>query len=215
MHNIDRIIRELRRAYKTFPEPAVTQVAHEGDPFKVLISCLLSLRTKDDVTAAASQRLFAQADTPEALVRLPESQIVKLVYPVGFYNTKAGRLREVSRLILEQHGGQTPSTLDELLALPGVGRKTANLVVTLGFGLQGICVDTHVHRISNRLGLVETKPPEKTEFALRESLPAKYWIEYNDLLVAYGQSLCTPTSPWCSKCRLAGLCPAVGVDRKR
>ena len=213
--NLPAVIRELRKAYRTFREPAVTQVAHQRDPFKVLVSCILSLRTKDEVTSAASRRLFALADTPAALKALSQEEIEKAIFPVGFYRTKAARLREIAGRLLDDYNGRTPDDLDELLTLPGVGRKTANLVVTLGFGKPGICVDTHVHRISNRLGLVATRTPEKTEFALREFLPERYWVEFNDLLVTYGQNLCTPTSPWCSKCRLTGYCPRVGVTRSR
>lgn len=215
LEHLATIIRRLRVAYRAFEEPAVTQIAHEGDPFKVLVSCVLSLRTKDDVTAAASKRLFALAATPQGLADLPADTIADAIYPVGFYKTKAGRLRELSQQLLDRYAGATPDEIDELLTLPGVGRKTANLVVTLGYGKPGICVDTHVHRLSNRLGLLETKTPEKTEFALREILPKRYWLEYNDLLVAYGQNVCTPTSPWCSKCKLAEYCRRVGVERSR
>lgn len=213
--DIPAVIRELRKAHRMFREPVVTRVSRQRDPFKVLVSCILSLRTKDEVTAAASRRLFALADTPAALKALPQRKIEKAIFPVGFYRTKAARLREIAARLLTDYGGRTPSELEELLTLPGVGRKTANLVVTLGFGKPGICVDTHVHRISNRLGLTSTKTPEKTEFALREILPERYWIEFNDLLVTYGQNVCTPTSPWCSRCRLTPYCRRVGVTRSR
>jgi endonuclease III len=138
-----------------------------------------------------------------------------LIFPVGFYKTKAGRIREICAKLLESHGGKVPDTIDELLTLPGVGRKTANLVVTLGYGKLGICVDTHVHRISNRLGYVSTKSPEETERALREKLPRQYWIEYNDLLVTWGQNVCRPISPWCSRCPIRPYCKQVGVLRHR
>ena len=183
--------------------------------FKVLISCLLSLRTRDEQTAQASKRLFAVADTPEKISALPVGKIEKLIYPVGFYRTKAKSLKEACKTIVEQYDGKTPDTIEELLKLKGAGRKTANLVVTLGFNKPGICVDTHVHRISNIWGYVKTKTPEKTEFALREKLPEKYWIEYNDLLVTLGQNQCKPTSPICSTCLLKEICPRQGVVRSR
>lgn len=185
------------------------------DPFRVLIACLLSLRTKDTTTAPAAERLFAVADTPAALGRLPARRIERLIFPVGFYRTKARVLRAVCRDLLQRFGGRVPADLDALLTLKGVGRKTANLVVTVGFGRPGICVDTHVHRISNRLGYVCTRTPEETEMALRARLPRRYWIGYNDLLVSFGQNVCLPVSPRCSTCPVADLCPRVGVTTSR
>jgi endonuclease-3 len=176
---------------------------------------VISLRTKDEVTARASARLFAVAATPETLARLQETRIAKLIFPAGFYNTKAKQIREISRRIARDHGGRVPADREALLALPGVGRKTANLVLGLGFGIAAICVDTHVHRISNRLGLVRTKSPEETEHALEKVLPRRLWIEINDLLVTFGQNLCQPVSPWCSTCPLAARCPRIGVGRHR
>lgn len=176
---------------------------------------MLSLRTKDDVTVPASERLFALAKTPQTLARLPETAIARAIYPVGFYRTKARHVREVSRQILERCGGRVPDTIEELLTLPGVGRKTANLVVTVGYRKPGICVDTHVHRISNRLGYVRTETPEETEMALRRRLPKPYWIEFNDLLVTFGQNRCLPVSPWCSRCPLTRYCARVGVATSR
>jgi endonuclease-3 len=160
-------------------------------------------------------RLFSKGDTPQQMVRLLPTQIEKLIYPAGFYRVKARNIREISTRLIDTYGGRVPDSIEELLKLPGVGRKTANLVVTLGYGKQGICVDTHVHRISNRLGYVHTKTPEKTEFALREKLPEQYWIEYNDLLVTYGQNICTPISPHCSTCRLLPCCDREGVEKSR
>jgi endonuclease III len=185
------------------------------DPYQVLIACLLSLRTKDETTGPAARRLFALADTPQAMLTLTLAQIERAIYPVGFYKTKAQTVREVSRVLIEQYAGRVPDEIDELLTLKGVGRKTANLVVTQGFGKPGICVDTHVHRISNRWGYVQTKTPEETEMALRAKLPRQYWIEYNDLLVAFGQTLCHPTSPKCSECPVVRHCAKVGVMRSR
>lgn len=211
--NIDEAVAILKRAVGRWKEPIVGQYRH--DPFETLISCLLSLRTKDETTAAASARLFALARTPKAMLRLPRRATERAIYPVGFYRTKALTILEVSRLLVERHGGKVPGTIEELLELKGVGRKTANLVVTLAFRKYGICVDTHVHRISNRWGFVRTKTAEQTERALRERLPKKHWRTYNGLLVAFGQNLCHPTSPWCSRCPVDGLCGRVGVTRSR
>jgi endonuclease-3 len=172
---------------------------------------LLSLRTQDKTTLAASERLFQLARTPHAMAKLPEPIIEKAIYPVGFYNTKAKNIKKICRLLLSQHNGRVPDDIDELLKLPGVGRKTANLVITLGYNKPGICVDTHVHRITNRWGYVQTKTPEKTEMALREILPPGYWIIINDLLVTYGQNLCKPISPLCSQCKIISYCDRVGV----
>jgi endonuclease-3 len=208
-------MRILRAECARLDEPIVTEVSRDRDPFKVLISCVISLRTKDEVTRKSSMRLFKEGDTPQQLMRLLPAQIEKLIYPAGFYRVKARNIREISTRLIDEYGGRVPDSIDELLKLPGVGRKTANLVVTLGYGKQGICVDTHVHRISNRFGYVVTKTPEKTEFALREKLPAQYWIEYNDLLVTYGQNICTPISPHCSTCRLLACCDRVGVEKSR
>ena len=185
------------------------------DPFRVLIACLLSLRTRDETTGPASERLFALADTPAAMLRLSASRIERAIFPVGFYRTKARVILGVCRDLVEHFGSRVPDTIDELLTLKGVGRKTANLVVTVGFGKPGICVDIHVHRISNRLGYVRTRAPEETEVALRARLPRRYWIGYNDLLVSFGQNVCVPVSPKCSICPVRGLCPRVGVTRSR
>jgi endonuclease-3 len=184
-------------------------------PFRVLISCILSLRTQDSTTAQASHRLFAVADSPETMVKLSAKRIAKLIFPVGFYKTKAANILDICRTLLRDYGGKVPDEIDELLKLKGVGRKTANLVVTLGYKKPGICVDTHVHRISNRWGYVTTPTPEKTEFALRAKLPKQYWIEYNDLLVSFGQHLCRPVSPVCSRCPLAKYCDRIGVTVSR
>lgn len=213
---IDDVMAELSAAVAAWRVPIVTEYSRGGaDPFRILISTILSLRTKDQTTAAASARLFTHADTPDKMLRLDESQIAKLIYPVGFYKTKAKTIRVICGTLLTHHGGRVPGDLDELLTLNGVGRKTANLVLTLGFGKPGICVDTHVHRITNRWGYVETKTPEQTELALRAKLPSQYWIPINDWLVAFGQNLCAPVSPWCSKCPLAKWCVRRGVTRSR
>ena len=176
---------------------------------------MISARTKDEVTGVVSRILLEKAPTPEALARLEEEEIARLIYPAGFYNTKAKQLRVIGCILRDQHDGQVPADECALLALPGVGRKTANLVLGLGFSIPAICVDTHVHRISNRLGLVRTGTPEKTEYALAEVLPQDLWIPINDLLVTFGQNRCHPTSPRCTGCELADLCPRIGVTRSR
>jgi endonuclease-3 len=194
---------------------AVTRIALSRDPFAILVSCIISLRTKDEVTDVASARLLGVAPTADVLARLEESRIAKLIYPAGFYRTKARTLRDLARTLRDRYGGAVPGTLDELLELRGVGRKTANLVVTLGFDAPGICVDTHVHRISNRLGFVRTEAPDDSERVLRARLPKRWWIPINDLLVTHGRNVCTPLSPRCSECVAADLCPRIGVGRSR
>ena len=184
-------------------------------PFAVLVSTMISLRTKDEVTADASARLLPRAPSPRQLGSLGEAAIARLIYPAGFYRTKARHLRQAARLLEERHGGRVPPSMEDLLALPGVGRKTANLVRNLGFGLPGICVDTHVHRISNRLGWVRTRTPLETERALEAVLPRSWWIPGNGLLVAFGQRTCTPQSPRCSACPIRRHCARVGVTRSR
>ncbi len=214
---LEKVLRILREAIKEWKVPAVGVIADlsVNRPFGTLISCVLSLRTKDAVTEPASRRLLGRASTPAALSRLGTQEIEKLIYPVGFYRTKARNVRGISRLLLERHGGKVPETMEELLALPGVGRKTANLVLTVGHDKYGICVDTHVHRITNLLGYVKTKTPEETEFALRKKLPRKHWKTYNDVLVTFGQNLCVPVSPWCSRCPVERYCEKIGLKRFR
>jgi len=213
---IEEIVLTLRDFNRRFKEPIVTEVARtQRSPFAVLIATLISLRTKDDVTREASRRLLALADTPEEMVKLPLPVMEKAIYPAGFYRTKARRIHDICEILIQRHGGRVPDTLEELTTLKGVGRKTANLVITQGYGKLGICVDTHVHRISNRLGLVKTKTPDKTEMALREILPREFWIEYNDLLVTFGQNLCTPLSPHCTQCPIKVHCQKAGVKRFR
>jgi endonuclease-3 len=210
------VFRALSRALEGQSLPAVSEVAaRREDPFAVLVSTMISLRTKDGVTADASARLLARAANPRELGSLSEAAIARLIYPAGFYRTKARHLRQAARLLVERHGGRVPESMEELLALPGVGRKTANLVRNLGFGLPGICVDTHVHRISNRLGWVRTRTPLETERALEAVLPRRWWIPVNGLLVAFGQRTCTPQSPKCSACPIRAHCPRVGVTRSR
>jgi endonuclease-3 len=213
---IAEVIRRLRRTRRRWNPTALALVADEtGDPFRVLIACILSLRTQDTTTGPAAARLFALADTPAAMRRLTPRQIARAIYPVGFYRTKARAILGICRDLLTRFGGRVPDDLDALLTLGGVGRKTANLVVTIGYGKPGICVDTHVHRISNRFGYVRTRTPEETEMALRAQLPRRYWIGYNDLLVSFGRNVCTPISPHCSSCPVRSLCRRVGVTSSR
>lgn len=213
IHEAVSILNEAVAGWKT---PAVTIVSQrEGNPFKVLISCILSLRTQDRTTGAASERLFALADTAEKMMALSQDAIENAIFPVGFYRTKASRIPEICRTLVKERGGKVPDELEELLKLKGVGRKTANLVITLGFGKPGICVDTHVHRICNRWGYVATRTPEKTEFVLRDILPGEYWLVINDLLVTFGQNQCFPISPKCSTCGIYHLCDRVDVKKSR
>jgi endonuclease-3 len=213
--DLDWLADELARVRDAVRPTTLARVERRRDPFRLLVACVISLRTKDAVTADASARLFAIAATPQRVARLPEGRIAKLIFPAGFYNTKARQIRSIARRIATEHGGTVPADRDTLLTFQGVGRKTANLVLGLGFGITAICVDTHVHRISNRLGLVRTKTPEETERALAKVLPQRLWIEINDLMVTFGQQICHPTSPHCSTCPLAARCPRVGVTRSR
>jgi endonuclease-3 len=211
--DINHIIRILR---KEVPQWKVPALAHFSDtPFRTLISCILSLRTQDRTTMDASTCLFSVADTPQRILEIRTSRLEKLIYPVSFYRVKAQTIKKIARDVIDKFGGQVPDSLAELLTLPGVGRKTANIVVTLAFKKPGIAVDIHVHRISNRLGYVSTKNPDDTEMVLRKKLPRRHWIVLNDLLVTFGQNLCKPVSPFCSKCPIGGYCERVGVERSR
>jgi len=208
---MQRVVRRLADRYD------IDRFVRENgpDPFRILIGCILSLRTKDETTYPATKRLFARASTPGAMLRLRAATISELIYPVGFYRRKADQIRSICRELIDRYDERVPNAIEELLTLPGVGRKTANLVVTLGFGLPGICVDTHVHRICNRLGWVETTTPDRTEDALREVLPRKLWIPINETMVRHGQQICKPISPLCSECPVRRSCPRIGVERSR
>lgn len=213
---IDLLIHKLEASAETAAIPIVTQLAEiRRDPFMILISTVLSLRTKDEVTAAATERLFRLASSPEGMLALSEEEIRQAIYPVGFYRNKARQIRGICRDLIERFACRVPDALEDLLTLNGVGRKTANLVLSLGYEQEAICVDTHVHRISNRLGLVSTKKPEQTELALRDVLPRRYWSRYNTLLVSFGQRICRPLSPLCKACPLTELCPRLAVSRHR
>lgn len=214
--DIHKIVKILAKETPKWDVPIVTLVAEStNDPFRVLISTVLSLRTKDETTAVASRKLFKLADNPSDMLKLSEKEIIKAIYPVGFYKTKAKNIKSICRDLISKYDSKVPDDIDELLKLKGVGRKTANLVVTLGYNKPGVCVDTHVHRISNRLGYIKTKTPDKTETALRRKLPEKYWIDYNSLLVSFGQHLCRPISPFCSRCPVIKFCDRVGVLKSR
>lgn len=214
--SIHSVIKILKKELDLGEMPIVSHLAQsERDPFVILISTLLSLRTKDEVTAEATHRLFALASTPEEMLKIPQAKIAKTIYPVGFYRVKAKTIHSTCLELLNRFGSKVPDQLDDLLSIKGVGRKTANLVVTLAYGKDGICVDTHVHRISNRLGYVRTKTPDETEFALRARLPRRHWIIYNTLMVAFGRKTCKPVSPLCSTCPIKLHCDRIGVTVSR
>ena len=216
MH-IETIVRALTKATENFTPPLTDIIIDEygKDPFLILISCLLSLRAKDVMTIHVCRDLFAHARTPKQLLAIPVARLEKILYRTGFYKTKARVVRHVSQTLLDRYDGKVPQTVDELLSIKGIGTKTANLVVSMAFGEAAICVDTHVHRISNRLGLIKTKTVEQTEKALQKVLPKKYWSVWNQLLVMWGQSICTPVSPKCSQCDIRNVCKRVGVIKHR
>ena len=213
--NIAEVVKKLKKAVKGFRTPSVTVIAEKNDPFAVLISCIISLRTRDDVTEPASARLFALAKSPAELLKLSDTKIEKAIYPAAFFRNKAKSLKEMCKVLVKEYSGKVPDRLEELLKLKGVGRKTANLTLTLGHNKLGICVDIHVHRICNRLGYVKTKSPNETEMVLREILPKRYWKGFNDLLVSFGQNLCKPVSPFCGSCPILHTCPQIGVTGQR
>jgi len=216
METIDKIYSLLRKDYKKFKTPVAQTISEEdNNPFKILISTILSARTKDTITLEASNRLFRKAHKLSDLEKLSTKEIEELIYPVGFYKTKARHLKKLPSAIKTLFLGQIPITPSELMKLPGVGRKTANLVSTVAFGYPAICVDTHVHRITNRLGLVKTKTPKETELTLMTILPKRLWQETNHLLVSFGQNICLPISPYCSKCCLRKECPKINVKSSR
>jgi len=214
--DIRKVIHLIEKEVAKWELPIVSSLAEEhSGPFPILISTILSLRTKDEVTAKAAERLLALARTPEEMLKLSEGKIIKAIYPVGFYRTKAKTILHISKELIDRFHLRVPDTIEQLLTLKGVGRKTANLVVALGYNKEGLCVDTHVHKISNRLGYVRTKTPEETEYALRKKLPSKYWLRYNTLMVAFGRHVCVPISPFCSRCPVFAYCDRVNVVRSR
>lgn len=214
--DIDAIYQILKKEVVNYNVPIVDLIKIQtNDPEKVLIATILSARTKDQTTAAACKKLFAKINRVMDLEKLGEKEIEQLIYPVGFYKTKAKHLKQLPAMLKEKFAGTIPETVEELIHLPGVGRKTANLVVAVGFQKPGMCVDTHVHRITNRLGYVKTKNPFQTEMALRKKLPKQYWEKINSMLVAFGQHTCTPISPHCSRCPIRKYCKRVGVTTSR
>ena len=216
MKDIVKILKILMKKTRGLPLPSVSQIQEElDDPFKVLVSCILSLRTKDSITYPTSVKLFKIAGTPKKIASMPLQKLKKTIKQVNFYKTKAERIKKISRQVANKYKGKVPDDFDELMKFKGVGRKTANIVVTYGFGKEGLAVDTHVHRISNRLGWVKTKVPDETEFALKKVVPKKYWYWVNELLVRHGQNICNPISPKCSICPIIKLCPKIGVKRRR
>ena len=213
--NIVEGLKKLKKAVRKFRTPSVTVIAKKNDPFAVLVSCIISLRTRDEVTELASARLFTLAKLPAELLELSNAKIEKAIYPAAFYRNKTKSLKELCQVLVKEYSGKVPNKLEELLKLNGVGRKTANLTLILGHNKPGICVDIHVHRISNRWGYVKTKSPDETEMVLREILPKRFWKGYNDLLVSFGQNLCKPVSPFCGSCPIEDQCPKIGVNRSR
>ena len=209
------VLRYLRKSIKSWPIPVVTTISLKQSPFMVLVSCLLSLRTRDETTYAASKRLFALARSPKKLLDLNPQQVETAIYPVAFYRNKTINLFEICRSLVNENKGMVPDSLDKLIRLKGVGRKTANLTLVLGHNKLGVCVDIHVHRIMNRWGYVQTKSPDETEKELRRKLPKRYWMEINNLLVSFGQNICKPQSPYCSKCGILEHCKQIGVNRYR
>ncbi len=214
--DIGRVVRTLRREARGWELTILdAEAERRADPFRILIATVLSQRTLDRHTATATKRLFRRARTPRGMLRLPEREIAALIHPVGFHRTKARTIHRICDTLLTRFGGDVPDEIDDLVTLPGVGRKTANLVLTNGFGKPAICVDVHVHRIMNRLGYVRTRHPDETEMTLRKKLPRAHWMAINSLLVAFGQRLCRPISPRCSECPIRGDCRRVGVERSR
>ena len=214
--DIHIVLRLVKDSIQQWAVPVLEQLAAAGpDPFKILVACILSLRTRDQTTAEASARLFALSADPFSMAKLKVKKIEKAIFPVGFYRTKAQQIRDGSKQICQEFQGKVPDSIEDLVRLPGVGRKTANLVRTVGYKKPGICVDIHVHRICNRLGYVLTKNPDETECVLRQNLPKKHWITFNSLLVPFGQNQCTPISPRCSSCRISPFCQQVGISKAR
>ncbi len=217
MSNIDKVIKLMKKDCEKYSSPIVTEISDiTKSPFKVLVSCILSLRTKDKVTALASKRLLERADTPEKILKLSTKEIEKLIYPVGFYRRKAKNLKEISKDLIYKYGSIVPDREDELLKLKGVGRKTMGIVMCYGYGKNNyIPVDSHVHQVANRLGWVKTRNPEDTEIGLMKKIPKSYWHDLNDLFVKFGQNVCVPVSPFCSKCVVNKYCRKCGVKRHR
>jgi len=213
--DVSRVLSLIRKQTERFIIPSVTLISYNKDPYQVLVSCILSLRTKDKTTIEAAKRLFRVAPCPQDMIKLTRLRLEKLIFPVGFYHRKAKVILDLSRKIIREFNAKVPSKIEDLLSFKGVGRKTANLVLGLGFNIPAICVDTHVHRISNRLGWINTKSPEDSEAALEKIIPKNLWIDLNTILVGFGQNLCQPVSPICSRCSVVNFCKRKGVIRSR
>lgn len=211
----EKIIKILLKELRSYRKPTVRRTSEKDDPFKTLITCLLSLRTQDKNTNKASASLFSVVETPEAIAKIPINKLEKLIYSSGYYKNKARTIKHVSEVLLNKHGGKVPETIEELLSIKGIGQKTANIVLCFAYGKEVIPVDTHVHRIPNRLGLVETRKPEETERELMKIFPKKFWKEINTTFILFGKNVCLPISPKCSSCPLNKLCPRIGVKKNR
>ena len=212
---VSEVLAKVKKAVRGCRIPSVTVISQKNDPFAVLVSCIISLRTRDEVTYPASARLLKLAKTPAQLMKLSNAKLEQAIYPAAFFRNKSQSLKKLCKDLVDNYEGRVPDKLEELLKLKGVGRKTANLTLILGYNKPGICVDIHVHRISNRWGYVKTKSPNETEMALRDKLPKCYWKGYNDLLVTFGQNICKPVSPFCGSCPIAEICPKIDVSKYR
>ena len=212
---VSEVLAKVKKAVQGCRVPSLTVISQKNDPFAVLVSCIISLRTRDEVTYPASARLLKLAKTPAQLIKLSNAKLEQAIYPAAFFRNKSQSIKELCKDLVDNYEGRVPDKLEELLKLKGVGRKTANLTLILGHNKPGICVDIHVHRISNRWGYVKTKSPNETEMALRDKLPKCYWKGYNDLLVTFGQNICKPVSPFCGSCAIAGICPKIDVSKYR
>ena len=212
---VSEVLAKVKKAIQGCRVPSLTIISQKNDPFAVLVSCIISLRTRDEVTYPASARLLKLAKTPAQLMKLSNAKLEQAIYPAAFFRNKSQSIKELCKDLVDNYEGRVPDKLEELLKLKGVGRKTANLTLILGHNKPGICVDIHVHRISNRWGYVKTKSPNETEMALRDKLPKCYWKGYNDLLVTFGQNICKPVSPFCGSCPIAEICPKIDVSKYR
>ena len=212
---VSEVLAKVKKAVQGCRAPSLTVISQKNDPFAVLVSCIISLRTRDEVTYPASARLLKLAKTPAQLIKLSNAKLEQAIYPAAFFRNKSQSIKELCKDLVDNYEGRVPDKLEELLKLKGVGRKTANLTLILGYNKPGICVDIHVHRISNRWGYVKTKSPNETEMALRDKLPKCYWKGYNDLLVTFGQNICKPVSPFCGSCPIAEICPKIDVSKYR
>ena len=212
---ISEVLTKVQKAIQGFRTPSLTVISQKNDPFAVLVSCIISLRTRDEITETASARLLKLAQNPAQLMKLSTAKLEKAIYPAAFFRNKSQSLKKLCEDLVDNYEGRVPDKLEELLKLKGVGRKTANLTLILGHNKLGICVDIHVHRISNRWGYVKTKSPDETEMVLRDKLPNRYWKSYNDLLVTFGQNICKPVSPFCGSCTISEICPKIHVSKYR